>query len=55
MRTAYGSGQREFAATNEEFGSDGWPGYVKSLVMVYSICGNYATAVAREDGSITLP
>ena len=47
-RTKYANKQKVFHATNQEWGTDGWPGYVKSLVIVYDICGNYATAVARE-------
>ena len=54
-RTKYTNGQKGFKATNTEWGSDGWPGYTKSLVIVYEVCGNYSTAVARENGFITLP
>ena len=50
----YANGQRTFGADDTEWG-DGWPGYEKSLVVVYDLCDNYATAVAREGGYIQLP
>lgn len=55
-REKYANKQREFKAANEEWGKDGWYGYKKSLVVVYEVCDNYSTVVAREDGgSVSLP
>ena len=54
-RTKYSGAQKLFKASNEEWGKDGWYGYTKSLVIVYEVCNNYSTVVARENGSVTLP
>mmetsp|Transcript_28720 Transcript_28720/g.27700 ORF Transcript_28720/g.27700 Transcript_28720/m.27700 type:complete len:151 (-) Transcript_28720:41-493(-) len=54
-RDKYDAAQREFAATNAEWGLDGWPTYEKSLVVLYDVCENYSTVVAKEGESVTLP
>ena len=54
-RDKYEAEQREFAASNEEWGLDGWPTYEKSLVVLYDVCENYSTVVAKEGESVTLP
>jgi len=51
----YADGNTNFPASNTFWGVDGWPNIVKSLVVVYDLCGVYTTAVAREGGSIDLP
>ena len=51
----YNGGDRNFLATNEYWGKDGWPTYTKSLVIVYDICGHYTSVVVREGQTATLP
>ena len=51
----YSLGQRELDATNSEWGLDGWPTYSKTLVVVYEVCENYTTVIAKEGNSVTLP
>ncbi len=50
----YEAGQKNFVASVEEWG-DGWPGYKKTLDVVYEACGNFASVSAREGESIILP
>ena len=48
-------GQKTFNASNAEIGTDGWPGYNKTLVVVYEMCNSYTTVVAKQHELITLP
>jgi hypothetical protein len=51
----YDTFQRNFTASNDEWGSDGWPGYTKTLTMTYEICNKFNTLVAIEGNTITMP
>ena len=55
LKSKYADEQRVFNASNEEIGTDGWPGYNKTLVVTYELCNTYTTVVAKQNEVVELP